>query len=130
MSTVTPILRFISTPSSLAAKSEQKFNTPVSRANIDDSTFCGISLANSTIAGSTVKAETNVSITVLVRTTKVRGLSPKVIYFTNSIVVIAPSRLRKQAVIIIFLIGTVFKKLLYIKVEKNRQTNPSTESKL
>ena len=70
------------------------------------------------------------SITVLVRTTKVRGLSPKVIYFTNSIVVIAPSRLRKQAVIIIFLIGTVFKKLLYIKVEKNRQTNPSTESKL
>jgi len=69
-------------------------------------------LAKRTIAGSTVTAETSVSITVLVRTTKVIGLKPKVICFTNRIVVIEPSKLRKQAVIIIFLIGTVFKKLL------------------
>jgi len=100
------------TPSYLAAKSEQKFSTPVNRANIEDSTFCGISLANRTIAGKTVKAETKVSITVLVRTTKVSGLRPKVICFTYKRVVMAPRRLRKQAVIIILRIGTVFRKPL------------------
>ena len=106
------MLRFIRTPSSLAANSEQKFNTPVSRANIEDSTLWGISLANSTIAGKVVKADTRVSITVLVNTTKVSGLSPKVSCFTYRIVVIAPNKLRKQAVIIIFLIGIVFRRPL------------------
>ena len=101
---------------------------PVKRANIEDSTFYGISLANKTIAGSIVKAKTNVSVTVLVNTTKANGLMPKVIFFTYKNVVTEPTKFNKHAIIIIVRIGKSFSKPLYIKVDAKRHIEPRTES--
>ncbi len=85
-------------------------------------------MANRTIAGSIVKANTNVSVTVLVRTTKARGLIPKVISFTYKTVVDAPIKFKRQAIAIILRIGSSFKRPLYINVEANKQIEPKTDS--
>ena len=118
----------MTTPNYFETNPLQKFIIPVSNANIDDSTFYGMSLANKTIAGSIVNAITNVSVTVLVRTTKARGLMPNVISFTYKTVVVAPIKFNRQAIAIILRIGRSFKSPLYINVEANKQIEPNTES--
>lgn len=97
---------------------------------MEDSTLCGVSFANNTIAGSLVKASTSILVTVSVKITKTNGLKPNVIFFTYINVVMAPKKLVIDAITIIVRIGKSFRKPLYTNIEKNKQTEPSTESML
>lgn len=99
-------------PTSLDKNRLLKLSRPVSIANMEDSTFSGISLANSTIAGSVVYALYRVSVTVEVKHRNATGGSPKKCPVVYKTVVAAPIMLMIKAVYIMFLVSQFFSRPL------------------
>jgi hypothetical protein len=95
------------------------------KANIEDSTFSGITFANTTCSGSVEYAYERVSVIVEVRKTNASGDKPKVICLVYRMVVEEPNALTKRALIISVLTSRVFKHMLYINIEINRAPQPT-----